>query len=44
FIFMGIMLDRSGIAERLMHSLVRVLGPLRGGYAVTVVLVGILLA
>src|SRR5690606_28883969 len=30
FIFMGIMLDRSGIAERLMHSLVRVLGPLRG--------------
>ena len=44
FIFMGLMLDRSGIAERLMHSLVRVLGPLRGGYAVTVVLVGILLA
>ena len=26
FIFMGIMLDRSGIAEKLMHSLVRVLG------------------
>lgn len=44
FIFMGIMLDRSGIAERLMHSLVRVLGPLRGGYAVTVVIVGVLLA
>ncbi|MGY4823750.1 TRAP transporter large permease [Stutzerimonas chloritidismutans] len=44
FIFMGIMLDRSGITERLMHSLVRVLGPLRGGYAVTVVVVGILLA
>lgn len=44
FIFMGIMLDRSGIAGRLMHSLVRVLGPLRGGYAITVVLVGILLA
>ena len=44
FIFMGIMLDRSGIAERLMHSLVRLLGPLRGGYAVTVVIVGVLLA
>lgn len=44
FIFMGIMLDRSGIAERLMHSLVRVLGPLRGGYAITVVIVGVLLA
>lgn len=44
FIFMGIMLDRSGIAERLMDSLVRVMGGLRGGYAVTVVIVGILLA
>lgn len=44
FIFMGIMLDRSGIAEKLMHSLVRVLGGLRGGYAITVVLVGVLLA
>ena len=27
-----------------MHSLVRVLGPLRGGYAITVVIVGVLLA
>ncbi|MCH8502782.1 MAG: TRAP transporter large permease subunit [Ectothiorhodospiraceae bacterium] len=44
FIFMGIMLDRSGIAERLMNSLVTVLGGLRGGYAVTVVIVGVLLA
>jgi tripartite ATP-independent transporter DctM subunit len=44
FIFMGIMLDRSGIAERLLHSLVKVLGPLRGGYAITVVIVGVLLA
>ena len=44
FIFMGIMLDRSGIAEKLMHSLVRVLGPLRGGYAIPVVIVGVLLA
>lgn len=44
FIFMGIMLDRSGIAERLMSSLARLLGGLRGGYAVTVVIVGILLA
>ena len=44
FIFMGIMLDRSGIAEKLMHSLVKVLGGLRGGYAITVVLVGVLLA
>lgn len=44
FIFMGIMLDRSGIAEKLMDSLVKLLGGLRGGYAVTVVIVGVLLA
>jgi tripartite ATP-independent transporter DctM subunit len=44
FIFMGIMLDRSGIAEKLMNALVRLLGGLRGGYAVTVVIVGVLLA
>ncbi len=44
FIFMGIMLDRSGIAERLMDSLVKLFGGLRGGYAVTVVIVGVLLA
>lgn len=44
FIFMGIMLDKSGIAEKLMNSLVRLFGGLRGGYAVTVVIVGVLLA
>lgn len=44
FIFMGLMLDRSGVAERLMNSLVRVFAGLRGGYAITVVLVGVLLA
>ncbi len=44
FIFMGIMLDRSGIAEKLMSSLVKLFGGLRGGYAITVVIVGMLLA
>ncbi|WP_220348958.1 TRAP transporter large permease subunit [Alkalilimnicola ehrlichii] len=44
FIFMGVMLDRSGIAERLMSNLVRVFGGLRGGYAITVVILGVLLA
>ncbi len=44
FIFMGIMLDRSGIAERLMNSFARVFGGMRGGYAITVILIGILLA
>ncbi|HRQ57118.1 MAG TPA: TRAP transporter large permease subunit [Azoarcus taiwanensis] len=44
FTFMGVMLDRSGIAERLMSSLVRLFGRIRGGYAVTVIVVGVLLA
>jgi len=44
FIFMGLMLDRSGIAERMMTSFTRVFGGLRGGYAISVILIGILLA
>ena len=44
FIFMGLMLDRSGIAEKLMENFVRVFGSLRGGLAVTVTLIGVLLA
>ena len=44
FIFMGYMLDRSGIAEVLMGSFAQIFGRLRGGYAITVVLIGVLLA
>lgn len=44
FIFMGIMLDQSGIAERLMNNMVKLFGGLRGGYAVTVIVIGVLLA
>ncbi len=44
FIFMGYMLDRSGIAEVLMTSFAQIFGRLRGGYAITVILIGILLA
>ncbi|MFV0382422.1 TRAP transporter large permease [Paracoccus sp. (in: a-proteobacteria)] len=44
FIFMGIMLDQSGIAERLMSNMVKLFGALRGGYAVTVIVIGMLLA
>jgi tripartite ATP-independent transporter DctM subunit len=44
FIFMGLMLDRSGVAERLMINFVRLFGGVRGGMAVTVALIGILLA
>ncbi len=44
FIYMGLMLDRSGIAQRLMADFVRLFGGIRGGMAVTVALIGILLA
>jgi len=44
FIFMGLMLDRSGIAEKLMHSAQELFGRVRGGLAVTVTLIGVLLA
>ncbi|PJB44292.1 MAG: C4-dicarboxylate ABC transporter, partial [Deltaproteobacteria bacterium CG_4_9_14_3_um_filter_44_9] len=44
FIFMGLMLDRSGIAENLMKSLQELFGRVRGGLAVTVTLIGVILA
>jgi len=44
FIFMGIMLDQSGVAERLMNNMVKMFGGVRGGYAVTVIVIGVLLA
>ena len=44
FIFMGLMLDKSGIAERLMTNFSRLFGPLRGGLALSVTLIGVLLA
>ncbi|PAV25297.1 tripartite ATP-independent transporter DctM subunit [Tamilnaduibacter salinus] len=44
FIFMGIMLDQSGIAEKLMNNMVKLFGAIRGGYAVTVIAIGVLLA
>jgi tripartite ATP-independent transporter DctM subunit len=44
FVFMGILLDRSGVAERLMNNMVKLFGGIRGGYAVTVIVIGLLLA
>ena len=44
FVFMGSMLESSGIAERLLEAMGRLLGRLRGGLALAVVLVGSLLA
>ena len=44
FIFMGVMLDKSGIAEKLMHSMQELFGKVRGGLAITVTAIGIILA
>jgi tripartite ATP-independent transporter DctM subunit len=44
FIFMGLMLDESGIAQKLMQSMQAMFGKVRGGLAVTVTSIGIILA
>ena len=44
FIFMGLMLERSGVAEALMTSFVQVFGRFRGGLALAVVMIGIMFA
>lgn len=44
FIFMGIMLDKSGVAERLMTSMQELFGRVHGGLAITVTSIGIILA
>ena len=44
FIFMGLMRDRSVVAADLMTNVVRLFGRVRGGLAVTVTVIGVLLA
>ncbi len=44
FTFMGLILERSGMAEDLLDTVGQLFGPLRGGVAFAVVLVGALLA
>jgi TRAP-type mannitol/chloroaromatic compound transport system permease large subunit len=44
FTFMGIILERSGMAEDLLETVGQVFGPVRGGLALAVVFVGALLA
>jgi tripartite ATP-independent transporter DctM subunit len=44
FIFMGMMLERSGIAEQLLITMGRLFGALRGGLGISVIIVGALLA
>jgi len=44
FVLMGAILERSGMAERLLTAIGMVLGPIKGGVAAAVVVVGTLLA
>lgn len=44
FVFMGVMLEKSRIADRLLHNMGLLFGPIRGGLGFSVVLVGTLMA
>ncbi|MEO8739811.1 MAG: TRAP transporter large permease subunit, partial [Casimicrobiaceae bacterium] len=44
FTFMGLILERSGMAEDLLETIGQVFGPVRGGLAYAVIFVGALLA
>ena len=44
FVFMGVMLEKSGLAEELLETMGMLFGSLRGGLAISVVAVGALLA
>jgi len=44
FVFMGVMLEKSGLAEELLETMGSLFGALRGGLAISVVAVGALLA
>jgi len=43
FIFMGVMLEKSGLAEELLETMALLFGKLRGGLAISVLIVGALL-
>ena len=44
FVFMGVMLERSKVADQLLDTMALLFGPLRGGLGISVTLVGMLLA
>ena len=44
FVLMGAILEKSGLAERLLNTIGMLMGPIRGGVAAAVVIVGTLLA
>ena len=44
FVFMGVMLERSKVAENLLDTMAALFGPMRGGLGISVIVVGMLLA
>ena len=44
FVYMGLMLEKSGLAEELLETMAMLFGKLRGGLAISVVVVGAILA
>ena len=44
FVFMGVMLEKSGLAEELLETMALLFGKLRGGMAIAVIIVGAILA
>jgi tripartite ATP-independent transporter DctM subunit len=44
FVFMGVMLERSKVADQLLDTMAMLFGPVRGGLGISVTLVGMLLA
>lgn len=44
FVFMGVMLERSRVAENLLDTMAMLFGPVRGGLGISVTVVGMLLA
>src|SRR5207302_830894 len=44
FVFMGVVLEKSGLAEELLETMALLFGKMRGGIAISVVVVGAILA
>ncbi len=44
FVYMGLMLEKSGLAEELLETMAMLFGKLRGGLAISVIVVGAILA
>ncbi len=44
FVFMGLMLEKSGLAETMLNTMSRLFGNMKGGLAVSVIIVGAMLA